>query len=192
MTGAPLIAVSRAASGKPLIPAHQHAHRAVGGRMRLETQVAGSEIELFVKARIVGDMHLAVAPGNGARRRRSRPRCCDTRPAARRSNSDATITILRAAASLPKAVGARSRNRFGELELGDVLGLTEIQRRKQFLQADHLSAARSGVLDTRQRLVQVEPRLLGARHLDQAEGQVIRVRCHLIDAARGPARIILV
>ena len=47
--------------GEPLIPAYQHADRAARRRMRDEVEVAGREIKFFVVARIVGDVHLAVA-----------------------------------------------------------------------------------------------------------------------------------
>ena len=56
----PASAVSRAASGIPLIPADEHADRAVVRRERPETEVARREVELLVVARIVGNMHLAI------------------------------------------------------------------------------------------------------------------------------------
>ena len=46
--------------GIPLVPAYQHTQCAISGLENLIAQVAGSEIELLVIARVVGYMHLAV------------------------------------------------------------------------------------------------------------------------------------
>src|SRR5690606_41798513 len=50
----------------PLVPAHQHAEAADAGVDRFEAEVAGSEVELLVEARVVRDVHLAVLAGGGS------------------------------------------------------------------------------------------------------------------------------
>src|ERR1700735_3253751 len=47
--------------GEPLIPAYEGADRSVRRGMRDEIEIAGGEIEFLVVARVVGDVHLAVA-----------------------------------------------------------------------------------------------------------------------------------
>ena len=51
--------------GIPLIPANQYAQTPHTGIDRLESHVAGREVELLVVARVVGDVHLAILAGNG-------------------------------------------------------------------------------------------------------------------------------
>ena len=54
------------AFGIPLVPAHQRAHAADGGVESAIAQVAGGEVILFVVERVVGDVHLAIEPAQGA------------------------------------------------------------------------------------------------------------------------------
>ena len=56
----------RAAFGVPLVPADENAGFALGGGERLEAEIAGGEVELLVVERVVGDVHLAVDPGERA------------------------------------------------------------------------------------------------------------------------------
>ena len=145
--------------------------------MSEEAQVAGSEIELFVESRIVGDMHLAVAPGNrtvGVEHDRGVVIDAGGAPLEQRGDD----YHLARGGELAQRRSARSRNRLGELEPGDVFGLTKIQRGEQFLQTDHLRAARSRLFDPGQRLFQVKARLRDAGHLDQTQGQEFFARSH--------------
>ncbi len=48
------------ALGKPLVPADQHADRALRGVPRAEPRVTRREVELLVEERVVGDVHLAI------------------------------------------------------------------------------------------------------------------------------------
>src|SRR3546814_11356957 len=48
----------------PLIPAHQYTEATDLGIDRVEAQIARGEIELFEKARIIRNVHLAIAPGD--------------------------------------------------------------------------------------------------------------------------------
>ena len=50
----------------PLVPAHQYAEFAHRGLNGGKTQITGGEIEFFVEARIVRDVHLAVLAGQRA------------------------------------------------------------------------------------------------------------------------------
>ena len=77
----------RAPSGAPLpdtTDPSRPARRACRPRSnRFEAEIAGREVELLVKRRIVRDVHLAVLAGDRAPSDRTRPRCCDRCPAAR-------------------------------------------------------------------------------------------------------------
>ena len=46
--------------GVPLVPADHHAQTAHAGVDRMETEVAGGEVEFLVVGGVVGDVHLAV------------------------------------------------------------------------------------------------------------------------------------
>src|SRR5262249_38813184 len=48
------------ALGMPLVPAHERTNSASRGIEGLESEIAGSEIKLFVVKRIVGNMHLPI------------------------------------------------------------------------------------------------------------------------------------
>ena len=50
----------------PLIPAHQHSQSPRTRVNRVETEVAGREVELLIVGRIVRNMHLSVFAGDGS------------------------------------------------------------------------------------------------------------------------------
>ena len=134
--------------------------------MRDEIEIAGREIKFFVVARIVGDVHLAVAAddfaglvddGGGV--------VIDAGGAAledRRDDDHFSRLGDRA-----ERFGGRAGNRLGEIEKFRILDLTRIMRAEQFLGADDLRAALGGVLDFCDRLVEIEARLGRATHLDE-------------------------
>src|SRR4029453_7250983 len=49
---------------KPLVPADQCAHFPISRVVSLKTKITGSEVELFVVKRIVGNVHLAILAHN--------------------------------------------------------------------------------------------------------------------------------
>src|SRR4030095_6058406 len=49
---------------EPLVPTDQRAHFPISSVMSLKTKIAGSEVELFVVKRIVGNVHLAILARN--------------------------------------------------------------------------------------------------------------------------------
>ncbi len=166
----------------PLIPAHQDAELAARGLMRGEVEIAGSEIIFFVEARIVGDMHLAVAPGDlAAGINHDCGIVIDARRAPleeRRDNYNFTR-----ARDIAQRVGRRPGNRLGQIEARRILGLTGVLRAKQLLQANHLRSARRRLLDTSDRLIKIAGRLSCTRHLHQPNDNFI---------ARGSHRMILI
>ena len=52
--------------GIPLIPADEYAERTDRGLYGLETQIPRGEVELLVVGGIIGDVHLAILPSDGA------------------------------------------------------------------------------------------------------------------------------
>src|SRR5579883_3437070 len=54
------------AFGIPLMPADEHAEASEGGNEIQKSGVAGGEVELLVVKRVIGDVHLAIDPGDFA------------------------------------------------------------------------------------------------------------------------------
>ena len=123
----------------PLVPAHQHAQAAHTGVDGMETEVAGSEIELFVIGGVIRDVHLAVFP-------------CDAAVAV-----DHHGGVVVEAWSTPLEKGGDnhyafltgegseefcrwSRDGFCQVEIVDILHLTEVKAVVEFLQYDELSS----------------------------------------------------
>jgi len=135
--------------------------------MRKEIEVAGREIEFFVIARIVRDVHLAIMAGDSSlpidHDRRVVIHACrppfenrrDNRHVARRSHT-------------AQGFGTGTRNRLREVEVPVLFSLARIPRAIELLQANHLGAARRGILYTHRGLLKIEPRLALAGHLDQS------------------------
>ncbi len=145
--------------------------------MRREVQVAGREIKLFVVARVVRDVHLAVAPGDPAVRiDYHRGVVIDARRAPLEDRGDDRHLARGRGAS--ECIGCRARNRLCQIEEPNVFRLARITRSEKLLQADDLRAAASRILDSRKRLVQVEPRIFRTAHLDQSDRDVIRLSSH--------------
>ena len=163
--------------GEPLIPAYEHADRTARGRMRDEVEIAGGEVVFFVVARIVGDMHLAVAAddypglvddGGGV--------VIDAGRAALEDRRDDNY-FARLGDGAERFSG-RAGNRLGEIEKFRILDLTRILAAEQLLRADDVGAALGGVLDFGDGLVEIEARLGRTTHLDEPNGDLVRLRCH--------------
>src|SRR5580704_9612511 len=145
--------------------------------MRDEIEIAGREVKFFVVARVVGDVHLAVAVDDFARlvddgggvvinagRAPLEDRCDDN--------------YFPRLGDGAERFGRRSGNRLGQIEEFRVLGLTRVMRAEQLLRADYVRAAFGGLLDFRDRLVEIEARLRRTTHLDEPDDDLVSVRCH--------------
>ena len=131
----------------PLVPADQRAHAADVGVESAEAEVAGSEVDT---SRSTADRRGCASCDRGRagsrRRRRWRP-CCDRRRA--RASRTATRSA-RSAAAWPAAasrfvtgpgMGSARSNRVRVFALAEILGL------EKFGQADDVGAARRGLVD---------------------------------------------
>ena len=131
------------AFGIPLVPADEQAELADRGLDRLEAEIARGEVELLVERWIVGDVHFAIFSTNIF---------CSI-------EDDGGIVIEAGGTALEQrsdddkfqfggeraeARGARSRDRFRAIELGDVFVLAEIRAVVQLLQQHEPGAGRSG------------------------------------------------
>src|SRR5271168_4065073 len=147
--------------------------------MRDEIEIAGREVKFFVVARVVGDVHLAVAAddfaglvddGGGvvinAGRAPLEDRCDDN--------------YFPRLGDGAERFGGGSGNRLGEIEEFRVLGLTRVMRAEQLLRANDLRAAFGRLLNFRNRLVEIEPRLGRTTHLDEPDDDLVSVRCDLV------------
>ncbi len=158
--------------------------------MRDEIEIAGGEVEFFVVAGIVGDMHLAVAADD-------LPGLIDDRGSVVIDARRATLEDRRDDDDFPRLGHGAERfsggagNRFGEIEKFRVLGLTRVARAEQLLGADDLRAAPGGLLDFGDCLVEIEPRLRRTAHLDEADGDLVGARSHdNCDSNRAPPHAI--
>ena len=88
------------------------------------------------------------------------------------------MTTLSSRASLPSAVGRRSRNLFGQREVRVVFRLAKILRAKQLRQTNDLRALLRGVANARDRLREICLRLGAALHLHECDLCRSR-RCHV-------------
>ena len=126
----------------PLVPAHQHAEFAHRGVDRLEAEVAGREVELLVIRRIVGDVHLAVVPGDAAVAAPAPPRCCGTGPARAARTARRRCTTPSSRASGPRRSVVGPGIGFGQVETWPCPRPGRNRARMQFLQQHQLAPRR--------------------------------------------------
>ena len=116
----------------PLIPAHQHAEGADGGDNRRKTEITRGKVEFFVIARVIGDVHFAVATGDAAILfQYDSGIVVKSRPAffkQRKHHNDSQFLSQSA-----KGVGAWSGDGFAQVEIAGIFGLAEIRAAMQFL-----------------------------------------------------------
>src|SRR6266446_5634991 len=123
------------AFGIPLVPADEGAELSGGGVEGLETEIAGSEIKLFVVERIVGNVHLAVDAPHHAIRIEDRGRVViEAGRALFKERRDQHDLILPGSGG--KLLRARAGDGLREIEERRVLTLAEILRLEKFGQAD--------------------------------------------------------
>src|SRR3984885_10666113 len=145
--------------------------------MRDEIEIAGREVKFFVVARVVGDVHLAVAADDFAG-------LVDDGGSVVINAGCTPLEDRRDDNYFPRfgdgaeCFRGRSGNRLGEIEEFRVLGLTRVMRAEQLLRANDLRAALGGLLDFRDRLVEIEARLRRTTHLDEPDDDLVSVRCH--------------
>ena len=103
--------------GIPLVPADQRADRAEPRRHALKAEIARREIKFLVIVSGRRECASCDTCRHATRRHRTRRPCCDTSPAARRSNSEPTITTPCCFAAAARAslvgpgIGSASANR---------------------------------------------------------------------------------
>jgi len=161
----------------PLIPADQRADGGARCGERLEAEVARREIEFFVVERVVGYVHLAIAPDE---------------PAAGVDDDGGVVveaggTFFEDRADDGNAVFAggvreggsgRAGDGFREGELGMVLGLAKVERAEEFRQANDVRAALGRFGDEGERVFEVGGGLRGTAHLDEADGDRMTFGAH--------------
>ena len=143
--------------GIPLVPANEHADRAVSRLPHLEAArrlrsvgvgVAGSEIVFLLEHRVVRDVHLAIHPEQRAVRVDDGGRVAvDAGPLAFIHRDDEHDLQLRRERA--QHLGRVAGNRLGEVEVLLLKRLAEVRRAEQFLQADDLRAAPGGLANLR-------------------------------------------
>ena len=137
------------------------------GVSKQRSEVAGSEVELLVVERVVGDVHLAIQAEDRAVRADT-PRCCDTAPRAA-LESDAMITTPSFAREAPKGLVV-DRGRLGEREKLGVLSRQKYCGRNN-PGADHLRSTPERPRAPSTRTCEVLVSGHGAGHLHQTDAE---------------------
>jgi hypothetical protein len=154
--------------GIPLVPADEDAQPAEKRLECAEAEVAGGEVEFFVVAGVVGDVHLAVQPTTSPLAPITAAALWYS-PGARRSNRDAmTITpAWRATAPMASVLGPGILS--AKAKVGRILGLAEIGRAEKLGQAHHLGALRGCLSNLRAGQIEIRLWLRRHGHLNQAD-----------------------
>ncbi|MNI36177.1 hypothetical protein D3C73_902200 [compost metagenome] len=109
----------------PLVPAHQHAKAADRSVDRLEADVARGEVELFVETRVIGNVHLAVLAQQRAVLLEDHGGVVvQAGSAALEQRADQHHAVL--LRQRAQALGARARDRLGQVEFIDRFVLAEV------------------------------------------------------------------
>ena len=154
--------------GIPLVPANTHADPTESRVPSTETQIAGSEVKLFVKERVVRNVHLPVfaekrSVGIDDRRRvviKARRSTLEER------GDQNDSAFLRN--SLHR-LGRRSRDGFGEFEVFVILDLAKIHRGEKLLETHDVRAFRGSGTDPTKGSVDVRPHIGRAGVLDKSD-----------------------
>ena len=161
--------------GIPLVPTDQHPELAHRGGDGGEAQVARREIELFVKAGIVRNVHLAVQARDAAvafqhhRRVVAQARCA----AFKKRNHQHHAQLFGQGG---KKSGRWSGYGFREIKGGDVFGLTEIRAGVQFLQAHQARSLAGRRANAGRRGGQHRFAMAGITLLHQSDAQAFHVQ----------------
>jgi len=163
------------AFGVPLIPADEDADAAKGGIEVAEAEVAGGEVELFEVEGVVGDVHLAIEPGDFAI-----------------GIEDGGGVVIEAAGAFLEEAGDEddaefagdgaegggggAGNGFGEVEEFGGLLTAEVLGAEEFLKTDDLRAAGGGFAGLEDGFFEVFGGVGGARHLDEADAEFAGIR----------------
>jgi hypothetical protein len=177
--------------GVPLIPADQHADAAEAGVPGAKAQVSGSEVELLVVLRVVGDVHLPILPEE---------------PAV--GVDDGRGVVIQAFGALLEQRGddhhpeltseltqlgrRRSGNGLSQPKELVILSLAKISAAEKLLETNDLRAATSSLADALHGLGHVRRRVRSTTHLHQTERDAVGSggRCHtrIIIAQQGESR----
>ncbi len=125
--------------GIPLVPAYEHSESPYGGVDRVEAEVAGSEVELLIVSRVIGDVHFSVFAGYRAVALYDHCRVVIKAGCTllEKGGDDDDTTLLR---DLSKEFGRWTGDGLGEIELVYVFCLTEIETVVQLLENDEPGA----------------------------------------------------
>ena len=164
----------------PLIPADQRAHAAKSGVDSLKTQVAGRKIVLFVEERVVGNVHLAINPGDSAIGIQGDGRVViEPRRAALEERGDDGHP------QLPRQFGELGRrgpwNGLGQIEEARLLALAEVLGAEKLRQADDVRPQPRRLADVAERGGKVGLRVGAHAHLHQPDIVFTRL-CHKMPA----------
>src|SRR6266403_762734 len=160
------------AFGIPLIPTHQCAEPSRRGIEGLESEIAGSEIKLFVVEGVVGDMHLPIDSAQRSVRIENRSGVViNARRALFEERGHEHDFIL--ARGSGKSFCGGTGDWFGEIEQRCILALAEVLRLEQFRQADDVGTALGRIGNAVERLRQVVRGFGAARHLHESDGKFI-------------------
>jgi hypothetical protein len=159
--------------GEPLVPAHQRADPRPAGVAGPEAEVPRSEVELLVVEGIVRDVHLPVDPDPGAVGVEGERRVVmDARgPPLEERGHQHDLPRCR---ELGERLGGGSGNRLSQIEARRILALAGIARAEELRETHQLGPRGRRLLDPRQGLLQVLPRILGAAHLHQPDRKQVR------------------
>ena len=160
---------------EPLVPADADTDSPKASRKAAKTEISGSEIELLVIGRIVGDVHLTIVASDfpiGIDH--GRRIVVESRGAAfEEAGHNHDIVFCR---QFSQRLGRWAWNRLGQIESTMVLRLAWVGHRKEFLQADNLVSLRGRLANERNRLTKICVGVFAAAHLQRChlDGRVVR------------------
>ncbi len=161
------------AFGIPLVPAHQSTDPADGGVEGAVAEVARSEVILFVVQGIVGDVHLAIEPEQGAVSvENDRGVVIDAGSALLKERGDEDNAKL--FGQRCQTGCDRPGNGLGEIEQGGVLALAEILGLKKLGQADDLRSPRGRLMDFVDGALKILVGIGRGRHLYESDFEFLR------------------
>jgi len=160
------------AFGIPLIPANLNSDASVFRVEVWKTEIAGSEIKLFVVQRIIGNMHFAIfAEERAIGIEHGAAVVINTGGAPlEKRNDQSNVTFF---GGFGERLGSWTGDGFGEIEKRGVFRAAEILTPKQFVHADDLRAAFARLADFVDGAREIIRSVLRAAHLNQANSKFV-------------------